>query len=344
MSERVAQSTGPAGLAASLGELGFEATVPTPGLDEAVRVAPGVFRATASRESMTTRVAVTVFADSPAQGLDQAEAAFREMNRVVHLLDRHDGSSAVSVLNDQGRLRHAPPELTTVLRVARRVHDLSVGTFDATVQPLVDFQASAGPGEARTPPEELLALVDMRAVRLRGSSVSFARAGMGVTLDGIAKGYVVDRMGEALTAAGAGNWLIDAGGDIRVSRTREDGRPWRVAVQDPDKRGAYPAVTELAGGAVATSGSYERGYDSTRHHIVSSVTGRSPNRVRSTTVRAPSTMVADALATTLFAMEPTRALAFIDSIPGCSCLVLGSAGEAWSSSRWQSVPHPTTRG
>jgi thiamine biosynthesis lipoprotein len=292
---------------------------------------------------MTPRVAVTLLAQSPEQGRDLAEQAFQEMDRVVPLLNRHVSSSAVSVLNDQGRLQKAPEELTTVLREARRIHDVSAGIFDPSVKPLVDHAAT---GDASpTPPRALLDLVDMRAVRVRRRSVRLGKEGMGLTLDGIAKGYVVDRMAAALEGQGCSNWLIDAGGDIRVSGTREHGTPWRIGVQDPDKGGTYPAVTELSRGAVATSGGYERYYDreGRRHHIVNSATGRSPVLVRSASVYAPSTMMADALATTLFAMEPRRAPAFIDAIPGCSCLLVDCAGGTLRSRGWRDAPSPTLR-
>ena len=294
---------------------------------------------------MTTRVAVTVLADSPHRGRDLAGLAFEEMDRVVPLLNRHLPSSAVSVLNDQGRLRQAPEELTMVLREARRVHDVSAGIFDATVKPLVDWTASAAADTAPTPPRELVELVDMRAVRVRRRSVHLSRQGMGLTLDGIAKGHVVDRMAAVLDGQGSRNWLIDAGGDIRVAGSREDGSPWRIGVQDPDKSGVYPAVTELHRGAVATSGGYERYYDriGRRHHIVNSATGRSPVLVRSASVHAPTTMMADALATTVFAMEPQRAVAFINAIPGCSCLLVDSAGQTLRSRGWRDAPNSTPR-
>ena len=337
VSRRQDQTSSPASLSAALAELGFQATVPTPGVDEAVRLGPTAFRVTCSRAAMTTRVSVTVLAGSPDQGRDLAEQALAEMDRTVPILNRHVPSSAVSVLNDQGRLRTPPPEVTAVLREAHRLHGMTAGTFDVTVKPLVDHLTAPGTPSPGPAPAELMALVDMGALRLRRRSVKLDKAGMGITLDGIAKGYVVDRMAEVLRRLKARDWLIDAGGDIRVSGTREDRRPWRIGVQNPDKHGEYPAITTLDSGAVATSGGYER-----PNHIVDSTTGRPPALVRSATVCAPTTMMADALATTLFAMEPRRAVAFIDAIPGCACLILDSAGETLVSRCWRHDPTSTS--
>ena len=148
--------------------------------------------------------------------------------------------------------------------------------------------------------------MDGRKVRLGPDSISLQIPGMGVTLDGIAKGYVVDRMASVLADHGLEDFLINAGGDIRSAGLREDGEPWRVGVQDPKKQGDLPDVIGLSNGAVATSGSYEIYFDRDRsyHHIVSARTGDSPRSSESVSVVAPTTLAADALATAVFVMEP----------------------------------------
>jgi thiamine biosynthesis lipoprotein len=95
----------------------------------------------------------------------------------------------------------------------------------------------------------------------------------------------------------------------------------------------------MAGGAVATSGSYEIYFDPDRtlHHIVSSRTGRSPDVSSSVTVRAPSSMAADALATAVFVMEPAKGVRFIESLPRCECLVIDKHGRTLKSKGWKSA-------
>ena len=57
---------------------------------------------------------------------------------------------------------------------------------------------------------------------------------MSITLDGIAKGYIVDRASHLLQACGMSNHLINTGGDIRTCGSAAKGRAWRVAVEDPE--------------------------------------------------------------------------------------------------------------
>jgi thiamine biosynthesis lipoprotein len=181
--------------------------------------------------------------------------------------------------------------------------------------------------------------VDGRKVRLGPDSISLQIPGMGVTLDGIAKGYIVDRVASVLADHGVEDFLINAGGDIRSAGLREDGEPWRVGVQDPKKQWDLPDVIGLSNGAVATSGSYEIYFDRDRsyHHIVSARTGDSPRSSESVSVVAPTTLAADALATAVFVMDPNRGVAFIESLPGCACLIVDHDGRQLRSKSWRSA-------
>jgi thiamine biosynthesis lipoprotein len=138
------------------------------------------------------------------------------MDRVVGLLDRYDPASALSVLNAEGCLRHPPPELQAVMGASLDLYATSAGAFDPTVQPLVDLlrrrrkpdgvqgrystEASSPPGKAEI--REALSLVGVGRVERSTSAIRLTRRGMGLTLDGIAKGFVVDRMTRVLEEGG----------------------------------------------------------------------------------------------------------------------------------------------
>ena len=332
---------------ATLEGLGFNRVDPSPQPMETVPVAGGRRRVTASRASMGTLVSVTGIHASGALVEEAAGLAFQEMNRLVDLLNRYDARSALSVLNSEGLMRGPPPELLAVTRGAQSLFLASSGAFDPTVQPLVDLLreegGSGGPHESRL--QEALALVDGARLAVRPHSIHLGVSGMGLTLDGIAKGYIVDEMASVLRARGLDQFLINAGGDIRCSGFREDGTPWRVGVQDPGTGGDLPDVLALTGGAVATSGSYEIYFDPDRryHHLVSARDGLSPQASRSVSVVAPDTMTADALATAVFVMGPAGGIDFIDSLAHCACLVVDHQGRHHRSKRWRSAHDTSTR-
>ena len=108
------------------------------------------------------------------------------------------------------------------------------------------------------------------------------------------KGWAVDRAAELLERGGTRSFYVNAGGDVRL---RGGERPWRVGIRHPRRPDRLACVLDLADGAVATSGTYERG-----PHVVDPRTGLPPSGVLSVTVVGPELAVADAYATAAFAM------------------------------------------
>ncbi len=289
---------------------------------------------------MSTFVAVSVEERSQARAEQAIGRAFEEMDRVVTLLTRFDGGSALAVLNDAGRLDDPPPELRAVVERALELHRLSGGAFDPTVAPLVDlyqlhFAAHGGPPDERER-LEVLDLVGAGQVSVAARALSLGRAGMALTLDGIGKGFVVDRMIETLAAHGMRHALVNAGGDVRALGPRACGRPWRVGVQDP-RADTLVELIDLADAAVATSGDYVRYHDVERryHHTVVPATGRSPETIASVSVRATSAMTADALATAAFAMGPQAGCRWLSTAARAEALVLTRSGDRLATSGWR---------
>ncbi|MEE9268720.1 MAG: FAD:protein FMN transferase [Candidatus Krumholzibacteria bacterium] len=310
-------------------------------LFEVVRVGRDRVRVSRSRIAMGTYVTITAVHASADHAEEAIGRAFEEMERLIAILSRHDTASPVAVLNSEGIIRRPPAELVEVVQRALDLHRTSRGAFDITVKPLVDlFEKSPGQGGAMPTDGELrdaLARVGSDGIEMADGHIRFSTRGMGITLDGIAKGYVVDQISQVLSARGIDDHLVNAGGDIRTRGRRADGRPWTVAVEDPEKKGRYPEVLRLTSAAVATSGSYEIYYDREKvyNHLVDPHTGRSPHYSKSVTVTARSVMQADALATAVFVMGPGDGLRLIDSTPQSACLMLGDGGERHRSAGWK---------
>jgi thiamine biosynthesis lipoprotein len=317
-------------------EMGFEPAGPAPERIEDTILPSGDHKLVIDRRAMSTRVSIAAIHHSRCLLDDAASRAFEEMDRLIGLLNRFDPGSAVSVLNAEGSLADPPPELTLLLDRSAAVHEASGGAFDVTVQPLVDLLKQAGGSPDPVVWRDILETVGSDALRVSTARIAFERDGMGVTLDGIAKGYIVDAMAAVVEAHGVDRYLIDAGGDIRASGLREDGFAWEVAVRDPRHGGILPSPLRMTGGAVATSGGYEARFDpeGSWHHIVSSRTGRSPDDVLSATVAGPTAFASDALATAALLMSPREGVRFIDSAPGFECMVIDDEGHPTLSAGW----------
>ncbi len=315
------------------GMLGLGAAVTgVPAVASAARVG-NEYKVQETRFMMGTVVTITALHPSKQLGEEAIGRSFEEITRLEALLSRYQSDSPVSVLNRDGRVSGIPQELAEVVRSARLISKLSDKAFDVTIKPVVDLYNEKANlnGEmvlSKAEFEEALSLVDADSLIQKRNSIRLNREGMGVTLDGIAKGYIVDKASAVLAAYGAKNHMINAGGDIRTMGEKTGSKPWVVAVQDPEKKGNYPAVIQMTTGALATSGGYEVFYDKNRmyHHLVSPQSGMSPNNVASVSVMAPSVMEADALATAAFIMQSRRGIQFIESLSGREALFVTKDG------------------
>ena len=244
----------------------------------------------------------------------QAEKALQliqnEIRRLETVFSLYDQSSALSRLNRSGVLDAPPLDLIRCLDDARKISQITAGAFDVTVQPLWDLYArhfSADQKEGNGPsPLELkraTALVDYKSVQFSPQQISFAKPGMAVTLNGIAQGYITDRVTERLKEHGFLNVLIDLG-ETRGLGLREDASPWQVGIKDPDKPDRLFRKIALNDKALATSGGYGTRFGSTdqHHHLFDPKSGRSATGWKSISVIADDATRADALSTAFYSM------------------------------------------
>ena len=212
-------------------------------------------------------------------------------------------------------------ETLEVFALAREVSEATRGAFDITVAPVVDAWGF-GPSKARRIParEELdgfASRIDWRAVaadREAGALVK-SRDGVKADLSGIAKGYGVDLAARSLESLGATDYMVEAGGEVRVRGRNAEGKPWRIGIERPDVAGQQAwLVVPLDGLSMATSGDYRIYFeqDGRRYsHEIDPAT-REPVRgsLASVTVVAKDCAWADAMATALFVMGAERAYAY----------------------------------
>jgi len=144
---------------------------------------------------------------------------------------------------------------------------------------------------------EVLERCDELRVATRGYFDIGALTPGAVDPSGLVKGWAVDRAADLLDAAGAVNYGISAGGDMRVHGRALPDSCWRVGIQHPRLRDRVAAVVEATDLAIATSGTYARG-----EHIVDPHAAAPPTGVLSVTVCGPELGTADALATAAYAM------------------------------------------
>ena len=209
-------------------------------------------------------------------------------------------------------------QLVDVVAAAGDFAALTGGAFDATVAPLVGLWGFGAQARSTPPTAAQIAAAHAQVgharVRHQRDPPRLAKlAPVRVDLSGIAKGHAVDALAGALRQAGCEAFLVEIGGEIRVSGSGPGGGAWRVGVEHPRQRG-YLAVLTLESGAVATSGGYRqkpRFANPASAHVIDPRTGHPAGHdTASATVVAGTARRADALATALLVMGATDGLAF----------------------------------
>ena len=219
-----------------------------------------------------------------------AALAMAEIRRLEQVFSLYLPDSALVRLNRDGQLAEPPFELLECLAIAGAVHTASAGRFDPTIQPL--WQAEAAARQTGVPLSDAdrasaAALIGWPSVRLEPQAITLW-PGMGLTLNGIAQGYIADRVAALLASHGLTRALIDTGEMVALP----DG-DWPVQMQ-------AGGTLALRNRALATSAPLGMtfGGDGVSSHILDPQSGRpvlSPWRVVS--VSAASAAVADALST-----------------------------------------------
>ena len=298
------------------------------GLTAAVLRRAGLHGASETRTRMGTLVQVRVVHPEAARARELAAAAFDEIDRLEAVFSGYRPDTPVSRLNRDGVLSDPPPELVAVVRRALHFAELTGGAFDPTVAPLMELYRSSF-AEIDAPPAETdvmhaRSLVGYRRVRLDAAGIAFAGPGMSVSLDGIAKGYILDRVVAQVTAAGAAGVLADGGGDVSAGEGEVAGTGWPVGVEHPREPGTMLGTIDVRHQGVATSGDYMRAYtaDLRHHHIVDPRTGASPGHTSAATVVAPSAMDADALATAAMVLGPVHGIELLERIDGAEGIIV----------------------
>ena len=284
------------------------------------------------RMMMGTMFQIRVVAKDEASADAAIEAAYGEIARIERLLSEWSESSEISAVNAAAGLEPVVvgPELFEVVERAVRYSELTDGAFDVTFASCGHLWSFGDTPRIPSDAEVAGCLPGIGFRRLEldpaRSSLYLPESGMRLGIAAIGKGYGVDRAAEILEARGITDYIVEGGGDVRL-RVREGGRPWKVGIAHPRRSGELYATLQIGGGAVATSGDYERFFERdgvVYHHIIDPRSGYPARRTVAVTVVATNATDADALATGLFVLGPDSGMQVVESLPGVEALFFGA--------------------
>lgn len=273
-------------------------------------------------------VDLTLVCDDPLVAKTACEACFREMRRHVEVFNRFDPKSQISQLNSTGRLKRPDPLLVKLLHQSAVISQASAGAFDISIKPVLDLYLDALATTGKIPAwkemQERLELVDYHKISYDDREIGFSLPRMNLTMDGIAKGAVVDAGVASLRLNGFENVIVEAAGDLLAAGERDLQTPWRIGIRPPREGMDQLPILHIKDRAVATSGDYIQAYtsDYSSYHILDPRRGVSSGELSSATVIAPSASLADGLATAIMVLGVRDGLDLLKSFPGCEAYLI----------------------
>jgi thiamine biosynthesis lipoprotein len=289
-------------------------------------------------EAMGAQASLVIHHPDRAKAQKLVEATVAEVRRLERIFSLYRDDSDLTLLNRQRFLVSPPKELVEILRQSSDAWALTGGAFDPTVQPLWDAYRRhfSTPGASEAGPSagivrECLVRVGFDRIACSPARIELPAAGSALTLNGIAQGYVTDKVVDLLRAGGIEHSMVDMG-ESRAIGPAWDDRPWRVGVSDPLDTARILRVLEVEDRAVATSSPFGFRFDAEGRfsHIIDPRSGATPRRHASVTVVARQAALADALSTAFNLMDVGEIVAVLEGMAGVEAHILSHDGN-WTS-------------
>ena len=216
---------------------------------------------------------------------------------------------------------------TDVFTLAMKISDITDGSFDITVAPLVNawgFGFKGGAMPTRHQVDSLKRLVGYRKVSLANGRVTKSDPRIMLDCSSIAKGYGCDVVAHYLRSKGIDNYMIEIGGEIVTRGISEKRLPWKIGVTKPtddslNVNQEIQTVINVTDKAMATSGNYRNFYYKNGRkyaHTIDPATGYPvQHTILSSTVIADDCATADAYATAFMVMGLDKAKAVLSRHP-----------------------------
>ncbi len=236
-----------------------------------------------------------------------ADKAFIQAQQTIERLDNlfslYKPGSEISILNREGHLDNASPELRELVTMAKGISILTDGVFDISVQVLWDVAKTLPSGSEDTEKTRKMwaaahELVDYTKIHNAGPRIWFEERGMAITLNGIAQGYISEQVAKALYQWQGIGALVNIGEFQAVGKT-----PFIIDVQDPDNVLDIVGSVTLQSAGLATSSANGGYLGNDLSHIFNPADVRTGAQFTSASVVHRSATMADGLATAFTMMD-----------------------------------------
>lgn len=290
---------------------------------------------------MGSRFDLSVVAGNAEEADTYIDLAVNEISRIERLISSWDPNSQTSEINRNAGVQpvKVDKELFGLIERSLVISRLTDGAFDisfASMDRIWKFDGSMTAFPAAEEVARSVQKVGYQKIVLdqENSTVFLPEPGMKIGFGAIGKGYAADKAKQLLKGKGVVAGIINASGDMNTWGKQPGGEDWKVAITNPLNKDQAFALVPLTGGAVVTSGDYEKYvvFNGVRYtHIIDPRTGYPAHGIISATVFAPSAELADALATSVFVMGWEVGIERINQLPNVECIIIDDKGNIHTS-------------
>lgn len=261
------------------------------------------------------------------------DAAVAEISRIEKLLTTFSDDSQTNAINRAAGIGPVKVDEEVFNLIARslKISSLTQGSFDITYgsidKSLWNFDVNMKSLPDAETAKRSVSLINYRNVLLdeHNTTVFLKEKGMRIGFGGIGKGYAADRAKYILQQRGVNAGIVNAAGDLVTWGTQPNGKPWTIAIADPDQRMTPFSTLNISNMAIATSGNYEKYAvinGKKYSHTIDPKTGLPVGGIKSVSIICPSAELADAMATPVMVMGVTVGLDLINQLPQMACVII----------------------
>ncbi len=276
---------------------------------------------------MGTKAQLTFYGADETAAIEITRKCLAEVRRLENIFSLYQPQSQICALNQSGTLKAPSHDMRQLLSICQQLHRSTKGKFDPSVQPLWALNRDWFSKNPHTdgPPAALIhskkALIGFDKIHIGSSGIELGED-QAITLNGIAQGYITDRISELLRRAGWSNILVNMGEYYAIGQ-RPSGSPFKVQLANSDQ------TIPLANHALASSSNAGFVFPSStgrQTHLIDPQTAQSPDIWQNVHVSHPQATICDGLSTAFSAMNAEEIKACLVHFPNASLWVQNKAG------------------
>lgn len=269
-----------------------------------------VSKITESKFSFGTYISITVYDKDEAKAKKAIQAGFNEIERIDSKYNSKVQDSGISKLNS-----HKIKELILdkegvyLINNLRKLYEISHGTYDVTIAPLLEVWNFENIVQETLPKDEELKKamenVDFTKVKLENNILSYEKDGIEIDTGSFLKGYAVARAKQVMVDMGIKSAFISSVSSIETINTKPGNKLWKIGIENPENSQKVLGIIELNNQAMGVSGDYQTYIEingKKYHHILDKRTGYPVRDKKMVVVVSDSAFLSDMYSTAFFTM------------------------------------------